>query len=209
MPTSLPKSRTTDPGRREATTRRRREILDAALDLFLKQGVEVTTIEQIRDASGASTGSIYHLFGGKDEIAHTLFVEGMRDYHDQVLAAVKEKRTARTCIRAVIATHLRRVVENPQLSLYLTRLGVADGDGEVVEEYRVAHDTFARDLYTLLRPFIEKAELVALPPALFVALIVGPAAHLSRSWLRGRYDGDLLAATDALAAAAYKSLAPT
>src|SRR5262245_25611712 len=126
--------------RRPATQQRRREILDAALKCFLKNGVRETTLEQIREHSSASTGSIYHQFGGKDEIAFALFIEGMRDYHDRVLAAAAGKRTARTLIRAIIATHLRITAEEPELSLYLTQMGTADEVGEIAAEYREAGD---------------------------------------------------------------------
>jgi AcrR family transcriptional regulator len=194
--------------RHEATARRRREILHAALDLFLRQGVGPTTMEQIRAASGASTGSIYYLFRSKDEIAHTLFVEGMRRYHDRVLAAVRRQRTARGRVRAVVATHLRITVEEPELSLYLTRLGMADADAETAAEYRAAHAAFAQDLYACLRPHVERGELVDLPPELYFSLVVGPAAHLARSWLRGRYPHNPLAAVEILARAAWQSLLP-
>ncbi len=44
---------------------RRRSILEAALDCFLEKGYIATTINDIREASGATTGSIYHFFDGK------------------------------------------------------------------------------------------------------------------------------------------------
>lgn len=192
--------------RARATQRRRRAIMDAALGCFLQRGVAATTIEEIRAASGASTGSIYHLFAGKEAIAHALFVEGMRDYHRQVLAAVRRQRTARGCLRAIIATHLRLTGAHPQLALYLTRQGLADGSDDIAQEYRAANDRFAADLFACLAPFIESGKLERLPKELYFSLIVGPSAHLCRSWLRGRYPGDLLAAAPRLADAAWKSL---
>ena len=70
-----------DLGKRESTELRRREILDSALACFLRSGVQGTTMKQIQSESGASSGSIYHLFRGKDEIAMTLFLEGMDVYN--------------------------------------------------------------------------------------------------------------------------------
>ncbi|MBI3866385.1 MAG: TetR family transcriptional regulator [Planctomycetia bacterium] len=192
--------------RRAATEQRRREILDAALKCFLTHGVRDTTLEEIRELSSASTGSIYHQFGSKDEIAFALFVEGMRDYHDRVLAAAAGKRTARTLIRAIIAAHLRITAEEPELSLYLTQMGTADEVGEIAAEYREAGDSFARDLYAALKPFIDAGEIVALPQELYFSLIIGPAAHRCRSWLRGRSAADPRTAAEPLAEAAWRSL---
>lgn len=57
-----PKARATTPARRAT-------ILKAALGCFIGQGVEATTIDDIRRASGSSIGSLYHHFGNKEGIA--------------------------------------------------------------------------------------------------------------------------------------------
>ena len=194
--------------RRESTERRRRDILDAALECFLTNGVEGATIGQIRAASKASHGSIYHLFGSKDEIALTLFVEGMRAYHERVLAAIERQKTVRGKIRAIIATHLRGIANDPRLALYLTRLGMADDFGEISQQFRSRNDDFLQAVWEHLRPFVARGELAQFPQELYYPQIIGPCTHLSRSWLRGRVECDLLAATDDLATAAWKSLQP-
>src|SRR5689334_13103758 len=77
--------------RRLATSKRRRAILDAALSCFLKSGFDAATIEHIRDASGASFGSIYHHFGSKQAIAAALYVEGLHEL-DLALSAARESQ---------------------------------------------------------------------------------------------------------------------
>jgi len=193
-------------GESESTEKRRREILDAALKCFLKSDVPRTTIEQIRMESGASAGSIYHLFSGKDEIAVTLFVEGMQLYHQKIMRVLKSETTARGSIRAIVATHLQDNVDDPARSLFETRMGMAVDVGEISEQYRLLNDQFAQAVWQHFEPFIERGDLVRLRPELYFALIVGPAAHLSRSWLCGRVEFDLLSATDDMAEAAWNSL---
>lgn len=51
---------------------RRHRILDAALQIFLERGFDSATMTAIRERSGASTGSIYHFFSGKADIAAEL-----------------------------------------------------------------------------------------------------------------------------------------
>lgn len=206
MPSTLAAQPVGGTAHRQATRLRRREILDAALKCFLKNGVRDTTMEQIRTAANASNGSVYHLFQSKDRIAYELYVEGMRDYHDRVLAAVAGKRTARGVIRAIIATHLKITVEGPELSLYLCQMGMANEVQDVAAEFREANDHYAREIFACLKPYMDAGELVSLPPDPCFSLIIGPAAHLARSWLRGRYSADPLAATEVLAEAAWKSL---
>ena len=59
---------------RASTENRRRTILAAALACFAEHGYEATTLGQIRERSGASVGSIYHLFASKEEIAGAVSV---------------------------------------------------------------------------------------------------------------------------------------
>ena len=194
--------------RRPATEKRRRDILDAALKCFLESGVAGTSIEQIRKRSGASHGSIYHLFRSKDEIALTLFVEGMQVYHEKIVRAVDATTTARELIGAIVAAHMEDVVSNPPLSIYLTRLGMADDDGQIDRQYQAANDQFVDAIWMRLEPFVERGEIARLPKEIYFSLITGPAAHLCRGWLRGRVQFDLLSAVDSLADAAWKSLQP-
>jgi len=56
------------PGRRES-------ILTAAFGLFVERGYAATSIADVRTASGASTGSIYHFFKGKGALALALLTE--------------------------------------------------------------------------------------------------------------------------------------
>ncbi len=48
---------------------RRDQILAAALGAFAEKGFAAATIEDVRERSGASTGSIYHHFGDKEGLA--------------------------------------------------------------------------------------------------------------------------------------------
>ena len=192
--------------RRESTDQRRREILDASLDLFLRQGIPGTTMPQICAASGASTGSVYHLFDGKDDIAMTLFVEGMQDYESTMLRSIERKTSLRGCIHSLISTHLKIVVDAPALSLYLARLGIADAQGDICLKCREFSQHFAQTIWLRLKPFADRGQLVRMPQELYFSQIIGPAAHLARGWLLGRVDSDLLSAVEPLAEAAWKSL---
>lgn len=55
----------------------RNKILETAKKLFLEQGYKKTTIRQIVENSGITSGSIYNLFENKDEIFAALIDEMM------------------------------------------------------------------------------------------------------------------------------------
>ena len=61
--------------REEKSERSRRQVLDAALDLFSHHGYRATTIREIAEAAGVSTGNVYHHFPDKETIFNTLLAE--------------------------------------------------------------------------------------------------------------------------------------
>src|SRR5919199_2136738 len=91
---------------------RRADILDAALLVFTRRGYHRATIEEIRAVSGASTGSIYHHFGGKEQLAAALYVEGLRDYQERFLAVLRAGAGAEATVRGIVTGHLRWVADN-------------------------------------------------------------------------------------------------
>jgi TetR/AcrR family transcriptional regulator, acrAB operon repressor len=53
----------------------RREVLNAALQLFSHQGYRATTVREIADKAHVSTGNVYHHFPDKEAIFRTLLDE--------------------------------------------------------------------------------------------------------------------------------------
>jgi len=58
----------------EALTKRRREIFNAAANIFLKQGFQETSIGEIAEAAGIGRSTLYDYFKNKDDIL-VFFVE--------------------------------------------------------------------------------------------------------------------------------------
>ena len=56
----------------ERSERSRTALLDAALALFSSQGYRATSVRDIADRAGTSTGSVYHHFRDKEAIFQTL-----------------------------------------------------------------------------------------------------------------------------------------
>ena len=54
---------------------KRRNILDAAIKVFARQGFHSTRVSDIADEAGVAYGLVYHYFKSKDEVLNELFVE--------------------------------------------------------------------------------------------------------------------------------------
>jgi AcrR family transcriptional regulator len=61
--------------REERSERSRRNVLDAALQLFAHRGYRATTVRDIADAAKVSIGAVYHHFPDKETVFRTLLDE--------------------------------------------------------------------------------------------------------------------------------------
>ena len=192
--------------RQQQTSMRRRSILDASLRCFLHHGVEAATIEQIRDASGASSGSIYHHFGSKGAIAIALYVEGLQELDVLYRQAIAGQSSLEAGLRRVIRCYFSWVDRNRDWALYLLRVATADLSAPDVEAVDESNRRTREMMIEWLRPFAQRGELIDMPEGLYPSIIFGPCSHFARHWLVGRISVDLPTAARHFAAAAFASL---
>lgn len=73
-------------GSKAPPAEKRRQILDAAVRVFARQGFHATRVSDIADEAGVAYGLVYHYFSSKDEVLNELFVERW----SLLLAAIEE-----------------------------------------------------------------------------------------------------------------------
>jgi TetR/AcrR family fatty acid metabolism transcriptional regulator len=59
----------------ERTTNRRRELVDAAVRVFARDGFHASRVGDIAEEAGVAHGLLYHYFRSKDEVLETIFRE--------------------------------------------------------------------------------------------------------------------------------------
>jgi TetR/AcrR family fatty acid metabolism transcriptional regulator len=69
-----------------ATVDKRRQILDAAVRVFARQGFHSTRVSDIADEAGVAYGLVYHYFSSKEQVMNELFKERW----SLLLAAIEE-----------------------------------------------------------------------------------------------------------------------
>lgn len=185
---------------------RPRQILAAALDCFTRKGFAATSIDDIRAASGASVGSIYHHFASKDGIAAALYEEGLRDYRDGLNAAVARADGAEALVRAIVGYHLDWAQANRDWARYLLSMRREQPVAAIEGRLRQSTGAFLRQVFARCREHVEMGELVAMPLELYAAQLIGPAQETIRLWLSGRSRVDPASARAALADAAWRAL---
>lgn len=170
----------------KTTTRQR--VLQAALACVAEEGVDAVTIEQIRQRSGVSVGSIYHHFGGRLAILAALYVEGVSDHSRRATAALEDTSSLEEGLEALIGTYLNWVGEHPQWGKFLLSARPL-----VEQEAAAGLRESNRASFGVLRRWLERwpeTRALARQPVFALAQIYGPAEYLARLWLDGVLPGE-------------------
>jgi AcrR family transcriptional regulator len=175
-------------------------ILDAALEAFDEKGYAAATIEDVRVRSGASVGSIYHHFGGKEQLAAALYLRALASYQEGFLAALRRHPAAEAGVKAAVEHHIDWVARKRALARYLLEHSAS---GEALREQNRA---FFAGVRAWLCPHVEASVIQDLPLDLGSALWIGGAQEWTRHWLEGRTETSLRQARRALADAAWEAL---
>lgn len=185
---------------------RRTAILEAALACFNRLGYAQATIDDVRRASGASVGSIYHHFGDKEGLAGALYVEGLRRYQSSLLDAAGGFRGARGLVRGIVAHYIDWVTANPAWAQFLFETRRAEGVAAAESAIRQETRGFFEQLGARLVKHVQRGEIRALPMEVTSALLIGPAQELARHWFRRGAPEDLGRIREELADAAWRAL---
>jgi AcrR family transcriptional regulator len=74
---------------------RREQILGAAIDVVARKGYEATTLRDVADAAGTSTGTVNYYFANKDDVLASALVEVAERFRrrvDEALDGVEDPR---------------------------------------------------------------------------------------------------------------------
>ena len=129
---------------------KRRQILDAAIRVFARQGFHATRVSDIADEAGVAYGLVYHYFKSKDQVLNELFVERW----SLLLAAIEETDRAADAPReklAAVATFIvDSYVHDPELMKVI-----------IVEVTRAANSFGRTHLTEIRRAYQSIAKIVA------------------------------------------------
>ncbi|CAM5389277.1 TetR/AcrR family transcriptional regulator [Streptomyces hirsutus] len=87
-------------------------ILDAAADIFQRQGFTRTTIDDIADAIGATKGRVYYYFRSKFDIFLAVYEHGMRKVREAVEPLAAGPGTGRDRLMAMAVAHAENLMVN-------------------------------------------------------------------------------------------------
>lgn len=181
----------------------RDRLLLAAERQFAEQGALDATLNQIRDAAGASVGALYHHFPDKAELYRQVWTNALADYQQHFWSAVGDSVDAESGVRGGVIEHLRWVTENQYRAKILTSArppGVRESE---------SNREFLRNAVRWWRTHASYGVVRELDFDLLYALWLGPAQQYSRMWLGGEIFTAPIEVAEALADAAWQTLRTT
>ena len=185
---------------------RKDDILQAALACFSESGVDATTIEMIRDRSGASIGSLYHHFGNRERIIGALYLEGIGQYAALLDAGLREGMSAEATVRLFVTCYIDWVVAHPDWAHFILHNRGRVEAGEMGEQLREANRQQGRRIAELLAVHRQAGAFREMPFELFNSVVIGPTHDYVRNWLAGRTRVELADCRDLLAEIAWGSV---
>ncbi|MEC4719646.1 TetR/AcrR family transcriptional regulator [Noviherbaspirillum sp. CPCC 100848] len=187
---------------------RKQEILDAALACFTEQGIEATTIDMIRERSGASIGSMYHHFGNKESIAAALYVAALTEHHAYQRDLLNAATTAEQGVRSIAHAYADWVSANPDKARFVLYGRGVLARGGMADELREQTRSHFESVMGWFQPHVDAGRIRKLPMELYGSLMTGPAHDYARLWLSGRAKTDIKAYREVFADAAWAAMKP-
>ena len=113
---------------------RNAEILDAALELFSRQGVARTTMDDVARRAGTSRITVYRRMESKDALVEQVVLREFRRYFDQFREDVGRARTAEERVVVGFVSSLRAIRQHPLIA------GLLAADRDLVGPSVLGHD---------------------------------------------------------------------
>ena len=91
----------------------RSRILQVAAQLFADKGIGATTVRDIGDRAGVHSGSLYHWFRSKDEIAAEILSAFLDDIHQRFVTVTRGAPSPEAAIRGLIEATVAVIEDHP------------------------------------------------------------------------------------------------
>ncbi|MBI2241289.1 MAG: TetR/AcrR family transcriptional regulator [Magnetospirillum gryphiswaldense] len=186
---------------RQAT---RRRIHDAALELFVSQGVTETSVRDLAQKAGIAEGTLYRHYASKDDLVADLFASNYAAFARRLTELDRPPQPLRQRLSTVVTEIFGFHDAQPTLFRFLLLVQhqalprMVDGQGNPV---------------TVIRQMIEqgraRGEIPAIDPALATAMVLGLILQPATALVYGALAAPLSSYAPAIATACWRVLSTT
>jgi AcrR family transcriptional regulator len=167
------------------TAGKRRDIMQAALELIAEQGFHRAPMAEIAERAGVAAGTIYRYFESKDLLINELY----RELEDKIMAVLQEGypsvRPLRERFLYLLRQLLRYLITNPLHFRYMEQY-FNSPYGVCVHRDRLLGKSGKHDiLMDIFEQGIAQQVIKELPKAVLFSLAFGPLISLMRDQILG------------------------
>jgi TetR/AcrR family transcriptional regulator, fatty acid metabolism regulator protein len=162
---------------------KRRQILDAAIRVFARQGFHATRVSDIADEAGVAYGLVYHYFRSKEEVLNELFVERW----SLLLAAIEETDRAGGSPREKLAAVATFIVDSYRHDPELMKVIIVEVT-RAANSFGRTHLPEIRRAYESIAKIVEDGQAAGafrddIPPMFASMSFYGAIEQLLSSWI--------------------------
>lgn len=149
---------------------KRQAILDTALTLFVKDGIDGTSIRAIAEGAETAEGNIYRHFKSKDDLARKLFLECANHFREAFKEAAKTEKDPKGKIKAIIREIFKFAFNQKKEFSYIL---VVHHREEIITK-EILSKPLPKDVFIdILKTGIDEGIFRPVNPSIAVAWIVG------------------------------------
>jgi TetR/AcrR family transcriptional regulator len=166
--------------------RHRREILNAACQVFSSKGFQNATIADVSKASEFSIASIYKHFESKEDIYHSLIEDTLQMYYETMEEAVKGIKSPLAQIQKAIDTTLDMLQDNRAfLEFFLGEFRPSSGykDDELSRKSMEAYIRLVGFFAARFEQGIEAGEVAKYDPTFLAIGLLGNLFTMTMFWI--------------------------
>lgn len=162
----------------------RERIMAAALKLFVEQGYFNTNVPDLSRESKCSVGSIYHNFKNKENVAVSLYNEGLTSFRATLFNSIKNKDDVEDVVKTLVKSFLEFSELNHQLSKYMWLCRHNEFiTGEIRHPTKVGYDDLGRKLTKTIKNGIREGKIRPLRADVIWSILFGIPLSFVRDWL--------------------------
>lgn len=166
----------------EAQTKRRREIFNAAVNIFLKQGFQETSIGEIAEAAGIGRSTLYDYFKNKDDILVFFVEEEVSELTRRTEEISLQSSNVVEKLSQTMLIHLEFLAQNKELylKLMMETLQLSPESQQRIQLKRYAYQDLLR---SVIEQGVQQGVFRPVDPLLVARLLINsiiPVVYASR-----------------------------
>jgi AcrR family transcriptional regulator len=177
----------TSPALRERYDRRQQEVVTTAAALFARRGFQVTSMDELSEATGLRSGGLYHYIGSKQKLLFTIFGQLMDPLLERAAEIEADADTPEQQLRALVRVWVAHIETHLDHMAVLAQERHAIEHEPEWEQVRASRDAFEAILGRRLAA-------VGLKDRLTHFALLGMVNHTA-AWLKpgGRWSAEQIA----------------